>query len=68
MNELKRRVWNNGERSAWLADKIVTGSLEYCNEAAYLLRKYSQLEKEKADLQSRNLKLEQLVKTNGKES
>lgn len=46
MNTLKKRVWKPGEKAAWLADKIVTGSPEYCNEAAGLLRNYSDLEKE----------------------
>ena len=46
MNELKKRVWSPGEKAAWLADKIVTGAPDYCNEAAGLLRKYSDIEKE----------------------
>lgn len=45
---MAKREWLEGEKAAWLADKIVTGSSDYCNEASDLLRNYSNLEKELA--------------------
>jgi len=45
-DELKPREWSIGERAAWLADKIVTGSPDYCNEAASILREVSTIQKE----------------------
>jgi len=49
-DELKRKVWKSGDEAAWLADKIVTGSPDYCQSAAQLLRKYSTLEQQLAEL------------------
>jgi len=58
---LQKRIWVVGEKAAWLADKIVTGSPEYCNEAAGLLRNYSGMEARIATLEAELLAARDLL-------